>query len=133
MSNQLQENLDAILLDKNTNLKPENLKEGVTCLGIEGTMNSGIDTSDANATANDIAIGKTAYVNGEKITGTINDVDSNSVHISERVEVGPLNTNLYNTSNDAIIRTNSGMSTQNSLIAEGAGLTPEKIVAGNTK
>lgn len=24
MSNQLQENLDAILLDKNTNLKPEN-------------------------------------------------------------------------------------------------------------
>lgn len=30
MSNELQQNLDAILLDKNTNLKPENLKSGVT-------------------------------------------------------------------------------------------------------
>lgn len=34
-------------------------------------IKKGIDTSDANATTEDIAINKTAYVNGEKITGVV--------------------------------------------------------------
>ncbi len=41
------------------------LLQGQTVLGITGT-----GTSDATATAADISSGKTAYVNGQKITGT---------------------------------------------------------------
>nr|DAO22935.1 MAG TPA: hypothetical protein [Caudoviricetes sp.] len=45
MANDLQTKLDAILNDKNTNLKPENLKKGVTCLGVIGALEAGSSTT----------------------------------------------------------------------------------------
>lgn len=67
MSNELQQNLDAILLDKNTNLKPENLKSGVTCLGVTGTLEASPQTTeDYNsciAVSNQILTGIT-YIQG---------------------------------------------------------------------
>lgn len=38
MADSLVYKLQDIKEDKNTNLKPENLKAGVTCLGVEGTL-----------------------------------------------------------------------------------------------
>lgn len=50
--NTLQENLDKILVDKNTNLLPENLKAGVTCLGVEGTYAGPIKTVSSDEIVN---------------------------------------------------------------------------------
>lgn len=56
-------------LKGDSNLKAENIKSGVSIFGVTGTY-SGLNTSDATASASDINSGKTAYVNGTKITGT---------------------------------------------------------------
>lgn len=84
--NNLKTNVDAINEDKTNNLKPENIRSGVTILGISGTLEGGIDTSDANATAEDIAINKTAYVNEEKVEGSIQVIEngySKEIQLSE--------------------------------------------------
>ena len=53
----------------NGNLLPEYIKAGITLGGVTGTLED-LDTSDATATPEDILYGKTAYVDGKKITGT---------------------------------------------------------------
>lgn len=50
-----------------------NIRKGVTILGVDGSMSGLEETSDANATADDIKSGKTAYVNGKKVTGSHTD------------------------------------------------------------
>lgn len=49
----------------------------------------GIDTSDATATSSDVLASKTAYVNGEKITGTIPTKTSSDVSSSNATVIIP--------------------------------------------
>lgn len=56
-----------------------NIRKDVTILGETGTLQEGIDTSDATATASDILSGKTAYVNGSKVTGNITSQTAKTV------------------------------------------------------
>lgn len=58
--------------EKNTKILPENLKAGVEAFGVQGNF-----TADATATSADIAKDKTAYVNGEKVTGVMETTESN--------------------------------------------------------
>ena len=63
---ELREKLNNIVEEKNSKIIPENLRSGVEAFGVHGTF-----TADADATAADIVKDKTAYVNGEKIVGTL--------------------------------------------------------------
>ena len=60
-----------VTVEGDVNLVPENIKEGASIYGVDGTYREEVlDTSDATAEASDILEGFTAYVNGELITGT---------------------------------------------------------------
>ena len=79
----------SILSSADPNLKAENIVTGKEIFGIEGTggASGGVDTTDANAVATNIENGKTAYVNGAKVTGTLPVVASGN-------EVSATNSNV---------------------------------------
>ena len=60
--------VNAVTSAIDNNIQAGNIKKGVTILGVSG-KSSVVDTDNANATANDIIYGKSAYVNGYKIDG----------------------------------------------------------------
>lgn len=57
------------IANANSNLVAGYIKKGITIGGVQGTLEI-LDTSDATAKEEDIAWGKTGYVNGIKVTGT---------------------------------------------------------------
>lgn len=131
----LLEKCNNIKNDKELNLKPENLKEGITCLGVTGTLKEGIDTSDATATAYDIVAGTSAYINGEKIEGLVertNLVATSDVGYDEGAN--EVCNNIIMTTNEAgVLISEAGcVRSDGSMVADAIGLTSDKIMSGNT-
>ena len=136
----LNDNLNQILQEKEQKIIPENIKSGVQIFDVVGTYEgSGIDTSDATATANDILNPKTAYVNGEKITGNILSLDGVILLILEQdnpVEVDETGIIFKGKASDDgyIMADVTSIWTQkinNNIIASAIGLTADKIKAGD--
>ena len=79
-------------INKDANLTPENIKSGVSIAGISGEV---ADTSDADATSDDIAKGKSAYVNNEKVVGTM-EVNENNALVDLTISTGTSSTSGLN-------------------------------------
>lgn len=82
---------------------PENLLAGATAHDssgqrIVGTMkqSSGIDTSDATALSEDIVSGKTAYVGGEKVTGSMATLSASNPTVGMgRITIGKNSKDIF--------------------------------------
>ena len=131
-------------LAEDINLSADKIVQGNTILGIEGTASTGgIDTSDADAIASDIVSGKTAYVNGEKITGTVSElVATASIVVGEgestpyptyELSMDPANKLDLKMNSDMLFRTGSYISlNDNNELSNVIGLTADKIKSGET-
>ena len=135
----LNDNLNLILQEKEQKIIPENIKSGVQIFDVVGTYEgSGIDTSDADAMASDITINKTAYVNGEKITGTLPlfpnsrtfTVDGGVTNDTENSKLTISTINTLKQTLDSNL--NMEFSTSYSNAAQAIGLTADKIKSGET-
>ncbi|MDE6947552.1 MAG: hypothetical protein K2P14_10265 [Anaeroplasmataceae bacterium] len=103
-------------------------------------LTAGMDTSDADATAEDIVKDKTAYVDGKKITGTIEKYSFGELNGTSFTEDRSTSFDekypymkMHIPFNKTIIYTNgvSGKMTKSD-IADAIDLTADKIVEGNT-
>lgn len=130
--NQIDESAIATAID----LKPENIKKGETYLGVEGELEGGeLDTSDATATYMDIEKGKTAYINGEKVTGVLEKIsqyDTYSNNVGIDLNDSYVTFSSYEGSKGIFEDITITHNVTYSKLAEAFGITPEQIAEGST-
>lgn len=137
MDNELKENLNSILVEKQQKILPQNIKKDIEIYGVTGTLET-LNTSDANATAGDISVNKTAYVNGQKITGTLPLFPNSRTFVATgdvALDAGNSKVKLSTTNGTKqIIDSNVliEISADYSAIATAIGLTADKIKSGET-
>lgn len=87
--------VEAVNYNIDENILPENIKQGVTILNLDGTY-----TSDATAIAEDIWE-NTAYVNGQKVNGTLQVTqDITRQELENKLNVWSTFSSFSTTSND---------------------------------
>ena len=80
--------LDKHIIAAQIGLTPDILKEDAIVLEMTGTYKGLEVTKDATAIAANILYGKTAWVNSEKITGTMTDMSSKTVYLDFQTVAG---------------------------------------------
>lgn len=133
--------VNAVTSAIDSNIVADNIKKDVSILGVTGTYapEEEIDTSDATATANQILEGATAYVNGQKIIGTLPLFPNTSTFtvdnagVTNNTEDSTLELTTINTLKQTLdSNLNMKFSAPYADITTAIGLTADKIVSGNT-
>lgn len=128
------EKCNQIKYEKDTEILPQNVRAGVQIFDINGEY-EGLDTSNATATASDILAGKTAYVDGEMITGDImsySGVDVDAVNAGSWADEQIIYANGYFASTAVLEKDGTlGVRCPFGYIANAIGLTSNQITAGN--
>ena len=105
-----------------------NLKDVV----IEG---GGIDTSDADATNEDLVENKTAYAKNTKLKGTLREIKANGFTINTFYNTENINEDTYVktlNADDKVLRQGSFVCIEQGNLADGIHLTADKIKNGET-
>ena len=128
--------INAVDSSIDSNIQPSNIKKDISILGVTGTLEEGIDTSDANATADDIASGKSAYVNGQKINGSIPVVNAgyyaNIDYLDSGYDISEVKYTRFKMPSKKILGMGAFPIIKESDLAYGIKLTAAKLIKGFT-